>query len=441
MKLNTPIKSEKTHEGAVAKNIKPLQQLRRSVMACMLWEGEFYEDGQTIADRICNLIPKIDAMEVSKIAIEARSNQKLRHVPLLIAREMARYSDHRKLVAATLDAVIQRPDELCEFMAIYWKDGKCPVAKQVKLGLARAFTKFDEYQLSKYNRDGAIKLRDVLFICHAKPENKAQEKLWKRLIDGTMKTPDTWETSLSAGKEAKTDVEKNTHWTRLLEDDKLGGLALLRNLRNMQEAKVETALIKQKILAMKTGKILPFRFISAAKHAPQLEPQLEKAMFQCLAERPKLGGNTHLMVDVSGSMIQEISDKSDLFRMDAACALAMLLAEICEDFSCSTFSQALLSIPPRRGFALRDVIIGSQPHGLTYLGAALKAAYKDVEYDRLIVITDEQSHDAVPDPDCKKGYMINVASNKNGVGYHAWNHIDGWSEACVDFIIELENNY
>ena len=39
-------------------------------------------------------------------------------------------------------------------------------------------------------------------------------------------------------------------------------------------------------------------------------------------------------------------------------------------------------------------------------------------YDRLIVITDEQSHDSVPAPR-GKGYVINVASNRNGVGYGA----------------------
>ena len=58
-------------------------------------------------------------------------------------------------------------------------------------------------------------------------------------------------------------------------------------------------------------------------------------------------------------------------------------------------------------------------------------------YDRLVVITDEQAHDAVPGPR-GRGYMINVASNRNGVGYDKWTHIDGFSEAVVDYIVELE---
>ena len=52
---------------------------------------------------------------------------------------------------------------------------------------------------------------------------------------------------------------------------------------------------------------------------------------------------------------------------------------------------------------------------------------------------DSVSHQGVSKPRAK-GYMINVASNKNGVGYGAWNHIDGWSEAVIEYIAELEHS-
>ncbi len=67
-----------------------------------------------------------------------------------------------RLVAETLARVIQRADELAEFVAIYWKDGRVPLSAQVKKGLAAAFPKFDEYALAKYDRGGPVKLRDVL---------------------------------------------------------------------------------------------------------------------------------------------------------------------------------------------------------------------------------------------------------------------------------------
>ena len=98
-----------------------------------------------------------------------------------------------------------------------------------------------------------------------------------------------------------------------------------------------------------------------------------------------------------------------------------------------------MEIPPRRGMAGVDAVINSQPHGGTYLGAAVAAANK-LKHDRLIVITDEQSHDRVPDPVANKAYMINVASNQNGVGYGKWTHIDGFSEAVIKFIVESERD-
>ena len=59
-------------------------------------------------------------------------------------------------------------------------------------------------------------------------------------------------------------------------------------------------------------------------------------------------------------------------------------------------------------------------------------------HDRLIVVTDEQSHDTVADPRAGKAYMVNVASARNGVGYGRWTHIDGFSEAVLGFIREHE---
>jgi 60 kDa SS-A/Ro ribonucleoprotein len=41
---------------------------------------------------------------VAALAVEARERMKLRHVPLLLVREMARYASHRALVAETLAA-------------------------------------------------------------------------------------------------------------------------------------------------------------------------------------------------------------------------------------------------------------------------------------------------------------------------------------------------
>src|SRR5262244_3952549 len=176
----------RTHEGAAARHISPELQLRRSVLACLLWESQFYEDGVEIAGRIAELVPKVAAEKVAALAVEAREQMKLRHAPLLLVREMARHATHRRLVAETLERVIQRADELTEFVALYWSQRKQPLSAGVKRGLAAALTKFDAYQLAKYNRDGIVKLRDVLFLSHAKPINAEQVALWKRLVENTL---------------------------------------------------------------------------------------------------------------------------------------------------------------------------------------------------------------------------------------------------------------
>ncbi len=421
----------RTHEGAPARHLTPEQQLRRSVLACLLWEDQFYEDGVEIAGRIRELVPKVKPEIVAALAVEARTKMKLRHAPLLLVREMARLATHRALVADTLMQVIQRADELAEFVAIYWKDGRVPLSGQVKKGLAVAFPKFDEYALAKYNRQGPIKLRDVLFLAHAKPRDAAQAEVWKRLVEGQLVTPDTWEVALSSG------ADKREAWERLLSERKLGALALIRNLRNMYEAGVREDLVLDALRTMKTDRVLPFRFIAAARHAPQWEEALEQAMFASVASKEKLPGKTVLLVDVSGSMIAKLSGRSEMLRTDAAYGLAILLREICEDVAVYSFSAHLDRIPARRGFGLRDAIDASQPHGSTMLGEALNGVRE--KYDRIIVITDEQSHDRVPAPK-GRGYMINVASYKNGVGYGAWTHIDGWSESVIDYVRELERD-
>lgn len=420
-----------THEAAPAYRAGAKAQLRRSLMACLLWEDTFYEDGQSIADRITAETLAVQPGVAAALAIEAREQMKLRHAPLWVARALASGSPAQRAVVADLLArIIQRPDEMTEFLALYWKDKRQPVSAQVKKGLARAFQKFDAYRLAKYNRDDAVKLRDVLFLSHAKPKDAEQAATWKQLIDGTLPAPDTWEVALSAG------ADKKATWERLMAEGQLGALALLRNLRNMEQAGVAKQSIRQALTAMKVDRVLPFRFVAAARYAPTLEPELESAMFRAVADQEHLDGKTVLLIDVSGSMDAALSAKSDMTRLDAAAALGILLREIASDVEIVTFSNNGVVIPARRGFALRDAIVHSQPHQGTYTEGAKQVADQR-GYDRLIIVTDEQSHEAISAPK-GKGYVVNVASYKNGIGYGPWTHIDGWSEAIVNYVREAE---
>ncbi len=423
-----------THEGGKAvANLRPIEQLRRSVLACLLWEDSFYEDGQSIADRIQAIASQCTPEEVAALAVEARSAHNLRHVPLLLLNILTKIGAGKPgLVSRAIEQVIQRADELAEFAAIYMDTGRKPLSGQAKKGLTAAFRKFNEYDLAKYNRDGRFKLRDVLFLCHAKPKDDTQAALWRRLIDGTLETPDTWEVALSGG------ADKKEAFERLLAEGKLGYLALLRNLRNMVEAGVERDLIKRALLARKGAhRVLPFRYVAATRAVPQLEPAIDEALCAAIREYPPLRGHTAILVDVSGSMDYKLSERSDLKRIDAAAALAAVVNA--EELTMASFSDKMVIVPPRRGMAGVDAIINSQVHHGTWLGKALAELESKGPFDRLIVITDEQSCDAVPHPTTRPAYLINVASYQNGVGYrNGWTHINGFSENVIRYIAAIE---
>lgn len=440
---------EKTHEGAPAARMNTVQALRRSVMSCLLFENEAYEDGVEISKRIQSLAEQVPVETLAEIAIEAREVANLRHVPLLLLVALAKRGSGNGLVSQTIARVIQRADELAELVALYWKfnparDGarKAPLSKQMKLGLSKAFAKFDAYQIAKYDRAKEVRLRDVMFLSHPKAANDEREALYKGLVDQTLESPDTWEVALSAG------GDKKEEFTRLLESGKLGYLALLRNLRNMDQAGVDRTLVNSAIRARKGGahRVLPFRYIAAARAAKSFEPALDEALIASIADVAKLPGRTVVLVDVSGSMDTQLSGKSDLKRIDAACALASVISA--EDLRVFSFSNQLVEVPARKGMSGVEAISRSQSHGGTELASAVHTINLKVPHDRLIVITDEQagggsgygyaSRGRVPDPVVKHAYMINVASHKNGVGYGKWTHIDGFSESVLRFIAEAE---
>lgn len=455
MKLNIRSRNTaRTHEGAMAvPSLSPEKQLRRSVMSCLLWEDEFYEDGVSIADRILNTALKVKPNKLAEIAVEAREDMNLRHVPLLLLEALSRTGSGSDIVSGTVERVVQRVDEIPELIAIHHKLGdKKMLPAQVRKGLAKAFRRFDEYQFAKYDRDGAIKLRDALRLVRPKPQNPEQAALWGRVKDRTLKTADTWEVALSGG------ANKKEAFERLLREGRLGYLALLRNLRNMAQAGVDDDLIRDAILDRRGAhRVLPFRYVAAAKAAPQYEQWLDEAFQAAVESRPKLKGKTIIVVDVSGSMYgSKVSAKSDMDRATAACALAAVGRGMFEDVRIYATAGSDLGrkhatklVPARKGMALIEAIhnqcspLGGGGIFLKQVMDFLKKEEKTAE--RIIVVTDEQdcgiaSGDSPLNADTfgKSNYLINVASYRNGIGYGKWTHIDGFSEGVMRYIYEAE---
>lgn len=437
MKTNIAVAySAKTHEGGRADaHQSPLQELERAVSTCLLWEKTFYEKGNDIAARIAGLCTQVTPAQVSAVAIKARTDLKLRHVPLFLCVQLLRLKAG-KLAGDTITAVVKRPDEMGELIALYRKEKRIPLAAQLKKALARVFPTFSPYQLAKWNGDAAVKLRDVLFLVHAKPKDAAQAAVWKQLIDGTLASPDTWEVALSAGN------DKKATWERLLTDKKLGYMALLMNLRNMSEAGVEPFLVESALReGAKGSKALPFRFISAYKHAPQYAQALSDAME--VAVEGELAGTTALLLDVSGSMDAVISNKSELKRYETAAALAVLvrgLSKSCRIFAYATSMAEIVNI---KGLGLIDALKqGMQTLGWsTHTAAALKLLQeKCPSVDRVILLTDEQAHDGIHPLWASHGYVINVAPYKPCLETPGgWVRINGWSERIIDWIINYEH--
>ncbi len=109
------------------------------------------------------------------------------------------------------------------------------------------------------------------------------------------------------------------------------------------------------------------------------------------------------------------------------------------DYAIGADRPGLSIVPPRRGFALRDALECACCWNGTDTDTALEVANRE-GYDRVIVITDEQSHQTIRGPlPNTKAYFVNVATFNNGIGYGKWTHIDGFSEAIVSFIQEAES--
>jgi ribosomal protein L25 (general stress protein Ctc) len=426
--------------------------LRRLVMSCLLWEKNAYCDGQEVVNKIKSLVPLVP--NVADIAIEARYDQKLRHVPLLIVREMAR--NHMPGVAETLTKICKRPDEITEFISLYWSDNdkKKSLPAAVKRGLAAAFDKFDEYQLAKYKQmDKDIKLRDAMRLVHAKPAGD-RNSLYKKLLYNELATPDTWEVGMSA---AKNTDEKRGVWERLIDEGKLPAYVFLKNLRNMQEVKISRSSMAKAFDTCKSDMLLPIDFLKARKYAPDWTREIEDLMYRCAKSWPRLAGFTTLVIDVSGSMHSNLSSKSEFTRIDAAASMAVLAAECCDHVSVYVTAgsdhqrkHATRKVEATRGFSLADHITDAYDNmggGGIFTRQVCDYIRDKIESpDRLLIFSDSQDCDlpgrGQPRPHGQRNYIIDVSSESHGVNYQGiWTaEISGWSENFLKFVAMMESN-
>ncbi len=420
-----------THEGARALREDPIASLRRVLNAHMLYEDKFYLDGEEAAKVLEQAV--VDAAKhhhghTRSTIIEARALHNIRHASLLAAVTYARFGfpEARQLVSA----VISRADEMAEALAMAdTKKAPHSVIKAVRDVFETG--RFDEYQLAKYKGEGrAVTLRDAVFLTHPSPK---KAPLVQKIVDGTLETPNTWETRLSAGE------DKKEVFTDLLTENRLGAMALLRNLNNMDEAKVDRKLIKSAFEKANWSKVLPFRFLTAQLFGPKwATPMLDDAFEKAVAGSVELPGRTAVLVDHSGSMTSNVSSKSRMAMWQVGNAMAAAIRGDADlYFWATTTKQAHNWHRLSAALQVRD---GSVGYG-TMVDQALKYADKRGDYDRYIILTDMQfGDDVVPVlPKGKTGYTINLNSYGNaGLMMGKWTHLSGYSTATLKYIAEAE---
>lgn len=298
--------------------------------------------------------------------------------------------------------------------------------------------------------NSTVTIRDVMFLCHPKPNTKEREELYKRIADRSLKTPDTWEVNLSSG------GDKKEVFTKLIKEGKLGGLAFLRNLRNIEQAKVDFSVVQQGFNKLPKANLLPLNFYSAYQHSTTYADEINTAMIATFSNREKLPGHTVFVLDVSGSMSAHISGKSTFSRMDVGAAMLVLARECTE--RCTIYLTAgsdsrskhkTERVKNLRGFALSDLVkekYRQMGGGGIFTRQCIEYIKSDIneKVDRIIVFSDSQDCDRYnkqpAQPFGKYNYIIDVSAHQHGVNYHnTWDcEISGWSEHFIDYIQAYE---
>ena len=385
--------------GHAAYKMPDKEKLVTQVLTSFFNEDKFYGDNSAEMQKtIKNVIAK-DAEFVAKLAVFARREFNMRSVAHVLTAYLAHEVNGKPYTRQTVKAVTLRGDDATEIMACYLNLFGKPIPNSLRKGIADVMQGFDEYTLAKYKGEGkAVKMRDLLCLCRPTPKNEKQSDMWKRLLNGELETPYTWETELSAkGNNAKT-------WEALIESGKVGYMALLRNLQNILKANpsnVNDVLdIIQDPEKVKRSKQLPFRYLSAYKEVSafcgsKILDVLENAAEASCENIPKLSGTTVIAVDVSGSMGDKISAKSDVRCYEIAMLLGLIANKICDNSIFYTFNNTIKKYAISHRSGILDTAIRSTCGGGTYMHLPFdKMISDDVKADRIIILSDNECNGA-----------------------------------------------
>ena len=442
--------------GYAAYAMSDKSKLVTQVLTSFFNEKKFYGDNSTEMQDTIKRVIDTDPVFVAKLAVFARREFNMRSVSHVLVAYLAHEVNGKPYAKEAVKAVCLRGDDATEIMACYISMFGKPIPNSLRRGLKEVAEGFDEYTLAKYKGNGkSVKMRDLLCLCRPEPKNDEQSAAWKKLLDGTLEPPMTWEVELSR------DGNNKETWERLIERGKVGYMALLRNLRNILKANPDNLdVVLEKLgnpAAVKKSRQLPFRFLSAYKEVQEIADSrvldtLESAVEASIENTPELSGTTVVAVDTSGSMGSPVSGKSKVFCYEIGMMLGVMESKVCEKSYFYTFDTQIRKEAVSSKSSILEKVSHSYCGGGTRMSLPFEKMIKDgIKADRVIIISDNECNSsygwsrkpvqALADEYRRlSGNDIWVhAIDLQGYGTQQFhgaktNIIAGWSEKVLDFI-------
>ncbi len=323
----------KSYEGGSVYEKSPVDAWVNMLFSSFM-EDKFYEsakDQQKRFEELTQAMADTYGYEfVAKAAVFARNELGMRSISQFVASWLNDKSFENK--RAFYRNFMHRPDDVAEiFAAVDQFNGKRSHA--LVRGAADYISSLNEYSLAKYKLNSrTYNMYDIINITHA---HSHAIDLYKA---GELAAADTWEVNISA-KSNKT--ERDMEWKRMVEDHKLGYMALIRNLNNiLDNPEISQNWVRYTLVpqitnreAIRKSLIFPYRLYTAYKnltiHNPFVDAALGEAFTMAAVDNaPQLDGGSAIILDVSGSMSDRISYNSDitLKEVGACFAIALWLA-------------------------------------------------------------------------------------------------------------------
>ncbi|WP_371659112.1 TROVE domain-containing protein [Streptomyces sp. NBC_00280] len=444
----------RTYQGGRGRERDERSELFLLSIANFVAQKTFYESGEDRDDRFAALVRRLavtDPAWTAGLLGWLRGEGNLRTAAIVGAAEYVK----ARLDANTtdgptnrqvIDSVLRRPDEPGELLAYWTSRYGRNIPKPVKRGVADAVRRlYSAKSLLKYDTASkGYRFGDILNLVHAAPDPDKpwQGELFQYALD-RRHNPDTAvvpkslpvltaHRDLMALRPAKRrKVVTGAHGAERLAEagmtwealagwlqgpmdraaweaviPSMGAMALVRNLRNFDEAGVSdevAARVAAKIsdpAEVARSRQFPFRYLAAYRHVPSLRwaYPLEQALGHSLANVPALGGRTLVLVDRSGSMFySRLSERSELTRADAAAVFGSALALRAADADLVEFGTSSQRVKYRKGESVLKILDRFGDLGGTDTTEAVRRHYRG--HDRVLIVTDEQyAHSVHGDP-------------------------------------------